>query len=895
VGYLLLDPKSRMALWWPPAGLYVAALLLVEPRRWKWLVAAGLPASVLGSLLAGRTPGLALALFAGNTVQALAAAWLVRRLAGPRASPSTVGGALALMLLPPLAFAVITAALRATALLGQGPFDVGFWAFTGGSATGVILVTPFLLTLAEPTQGEPTGPRARLLEGAAAGAALALALGMRAGLLGPVFAYAFVLFPPLVWAAVRLGPRGACAGLLIVAAASGRGGALWGGHRPSGMPAEEVLVEQAFLAILATTAVVLAAAAAERRRAIAELAESRDLLAAFVDNSPSPIFIKDAAGRILVLSRLFEGLLGKPRAELVGRKVAEVVPPPVGPVLEEAEQEVRRTGQAVSREIAFAGRSFLDLSFPIPRRVGPPFVGGFAVDVTDRVRAEEALRESEARLRLIESAVDQASDAIGVADEAGCLVWVNAAGSRYIGLPKDRMLGRPLWEISGGAEEQFHEHWRATEAAGVLVREQPVPVPGGPPLPGEVASTIIAFGGRRFFVLSSRDISDRRRADASARLAGIGRLAAGVAHEINNPLAYVIANVDWARERTAELAGQGHAGGADLDDLRRVLDDAQEGASRVREIVRDLRLFARPDEVSGKGDLRAAARSALAIAQNEIRHRARLESRLDEVPPVRGAEGRLGQVLLNLLVNAAQALPEASPQRHVVRLEVRRGGPGEVVAEVSDTGVGMTPEVRARVFEPFFTTKPVGSGTGLGLFVCHGIVQAMGGRIEVESEPGKGSTFRVVVPEAEPAAGPVLVADAPPGDGRPPRAPPAARRRILVVDDDVQVGKALRRILEPEHQVEVAEGGRVALERLRAGSAWDLVLCDVMMPDMSGELLFEALGQEAPHLLPRVAFITGGAFTPEARAFLDRVPNPRLDKPFQAHELRALVWRLLGG
>jgi len=887
-----------MALWWPPAGLYLATLLLLPARRWPWIVAAGLAASLAGSLLAGRPPGLALALYAGNTVEVLAAAWLVRRLAGPRPSPATVRGAIALVLLPALAFAAVAVLLRATALVSQGPLDPGFWVFTAGSALGASLVAPFLLALAEPSPGEQGAAGGRLLEAAAVGAVLALALGARAGLLGPVLAYAFVLFPPLVWAAFRLGPRGAGAGLLLVAGVSARGGAFWGGHRPAVTPGDAALVEQAFLGILATTVTLLAAAAAERRRAVAELAESRDLLAAFVDNSPSPIFIKDAEGRIQVLSRLFEGLLGKPRSELVGRTVLEVVPPPVGPALAEAEREALRTGLPVSKEIAFAGRHFLDLSFPIPRRAGPPFVGGFAVDVTDRVRAEEALRQSEARLRLIEAAVDQASDAIGVVDEDGRLIWANAAAGRLLGLPREQVLGRQVWEVSGGSEQQFREHWRATEAAGVLVREQPVPAPGGRSLPGEVASTVIDFGGRRFFVLSSRDISDRRRADASARLASIGRLAAGVAHEINNPLAYVIANVDWARERSAELAGDGAAGPDALDELRRVLDDAQEGASRVREIVRDLRLFARPDDVAGKGDLRAAARSALAMAQNEIRHRARLESRLDEVPPVRGAEGRLGQVLLNLLVNAAQALPDASPQRHVVRLEVRRGGPGEVVAEVSDTGVGMTPEVRARVFEPFFTTKPVGAGTGLGLFVCHGIVQALGGRIEVESEPGKGSTFRVVVPEAGAGDGPAPDA---PAHGRPARevppvpAPASARRRILVVDDDAQVGKALRRILEPEHQVEVAEGGRIALERLRAGAGWDLVLCDVMMPDMSGELLFEALGREAPHLLPKVAFITGGAFTDEARAFLDRVPNPRLDKPFQAHELRALVWRLLGG
>jgi CheY-like chemotaxis protein len=205
----------------------------------------------------------------------------------------------------------------------------------------------------------------------------------------------------------------------------------------------------------------------------------------------------------------------------------------------------------------------------------------------------------------------------------------------------------------------------------------------------------------------------------------------------------------------------------------------------------------------------------------------------------------------------------------------------------------MTPEVRARIFEPFFTTKPIGTGTGLGLFVCHGIVSDMGGRLEVETEPGRGSTFRVILPaspaaDARPSAPAVPDAGLRPGPAAPASA--AARRaRVLVLDDDGRVADSLRRMLEPDHDVEVLTRSRLALDRVRAGASWDAVLCDVMMPEMSGIEWFEEVRRLDPALARRVVFVTGGAFTAGARTFLEEVGNPRLDKPFVPDEVRAAV------
>ncbi len=252
-----------------------------------------------------------------------------------------------------------------------------------------------------------------------------------------------------------------------------------------------------------------------------------------------------------------------------------------------------------------------------------------------------------------------------------------------------------------------------------------------------------------------------------------------------------------------------------------------------------------------------------------------------------GNENRLGQVFLNLLTNAAQAIPAGHADRNTIRVEVRRGDAGEVIAEVSDTGGGIAHEVRPRLFEPFFTTKPVGEGTGLGLFVCHGIVAGMGGRIEVESEPAKGSTFRVVLPPAAPGA-----ATRP----APATAPvPARRARVLVVDDDARVASALKRVLQRDHDVEISTEPRAALERVRGGETWDVVFCDLMMPEMSGMEWYDGVRRAAPPLAGRIVFVTGGAFTDAAREFLERVPNARVEKPFTPDELRALVADRLAG
>ena len=365
----------------------------------------------------------------------------------------------------------------------------------------------------------------------------------------------------------------------------------------------------------------------------------------------------------------------------------------------------------------------------------------------------------------------------------------------------------------------------------------------------------------------------------SDRMASIGMLAAGVAHELNNPLAAVLANIQMANSMVEELAID-----PTTRELAEMLDDAQKAGDRVRQIVRDLRIFARHEDTSNTAvDLRAMLESTTRMAWNEIRHRARLVQEYAETPPVRGSESRLGQVFLNLIVNAAQAIGEGNAADHTIRIATSVAESGDVVVEISDTGTGMSAETQRQLFTPFFTTKPQGEGTGLGLTIAHRIVTNLGGSIRVDSVEGQGTSFFVTLPRATPTL---------PRTRTPSRIPRARSGRILVIDDEPMITTTLGRLLS-DHEVKTSNDAREALGWLQAGERFDAILCDLMMPDMTGMEFHGQLDAIAPQQAAQVIFMTGEAFTVAARAFLDQVPNDRIGKPFDMHELRRLLSQCL--
>ncbi len=516
-------------------------------------------------------------------------------------------------------------------------------------------------------------------------------------------------------------------------------------------------------------------------------------------------------------------------------------------------------------------------------------------NLEQRARRREA---EEARAReheLVEAVLDVSRSLIIVLDTEGRVLRFNRACEDFTGIPAAEMIGTKRWvELLDEAERggvlrlfdgmlrgtfptEYENTWRAKDGA-----------------PRRVAWTNTAItgpdGAVRYVIGTGIDVSVSARLQArlmlADRMASVGTLAAGVAHEINNPLTYVIASLEYASRLVEQPpSGDINAAAEARARLRYSLSQAREGADRVRQIVKNLRTFSRGDEDRrGPVIVEDVIESSIDMAWNEIRHRARLVREFHPVPAVEANEARLGQVFLNLLINAAQAIPEGRVDDNRVRVVTRAEG-DRVVVEISDTGRGIAPEHLPRIFDPFFTTKPVGEGTGLGLSICHGIVTALGGEISVESTPDRGSTFRVLLPPSR-SLRPERSPSAPP-------APPGRRARLLLVDDEANLRASLRQILVSDHDVVDVGSGAEVLDRLRKGERYDVILCDLMMPEMSGIDLFEAIATHDEPLSRRVIFLTGGAFTPRAQEFMARVPNLRLEKPFDIDDLLRYIRKVM--
>jgi PAS domain S-box-containing protein len=545
---------------------------------------------------------------------------------------------------------------------------------------------------------------------------------------------------------------------------------------------------------------------------------------------------------------------------------------------------------------------------PVLDATGRPLVvEGIARDITERREVEEQLKLSEASFRIL---LEGVADAAAIQRD-GRIVYANMALVTALGFDRpEQLVGRSLAQfIEDDMEEVPGPPPDPSGIKGMITGERRLVRRDGKTRVAELVSLPLLFDGAPAVVSIARDVTDQRQFQArltlADRLASVGTLAAGIAHEINNPLAFVISNLGFLSEemRRSQLAletsgvGGMHSPGSqrlrptegpDLVEWQEVLGEAYEGAERVRQIVRQLKRFSGTDEDRlSPVDVHQVLESVVMMATNEIRHRAQLHKDFGPVPMVMANEPRLSQVFLHLVVNAAHAIPEGQAHQNAIRLITRRLDLGRVLIEVQDTGSGIPRESLSRIFDPFFTTKKVGVGTGLGLSICHSTITSMGGEISVESEMGKGSTFRVVLPSLEPRSRPRLT-------DQPTQVQLTQRRgRILVVDDEPGVGKVLRRILK-EHEVEVAAGGRQALERLQQEpDSFDAVLCDVMMPDLGGKDLYEAVRRTHSGLERRFIFVSGGAFTTNAREFLETVPNPKLEKPFNEPALRQIVQELV--
>jgi len=391
------------------------------------------------------------------------------------------------------------------------------------------------------------------------------------------------------------------------------------------------------------------------------------------------------------------------------------------------------------------------------------------------------------------------------------------------------------------------------------------------------------------------------------RLRAVGRLAAGLAHEVNNPLTFVLANLEslreshqairrFVRQLQVELSTQeavtpqSFSRISDEANIQEVLDDAADmltdcykGTHRIQDIARSLGTFSRADDDRAELiDLTKVVDDACAMVFNQIRYRARLVKRFEPVPSVAVFPGRIAQALVNLLTNAAEAIEGGPYDKHRIVVSTHANA-SHVIVSVRDSGSGVTEEHRDRIFTSGFTTKGHRGGMGLGLASCVRIAEEHGGHIEVHHLL-EGTRFDLRIPVD---TGLRVVESQ--RDSRPISEVPSSRSRILIIDDDAMVLSALRRRLCRRYEVVTVLGGVEALALLAADSDFDAIICDLMMPKVDGKSLYDSINKENPALADRVVFMSGGAFTPRLRRFAASVSNPVLQKPIGREELEATL------
>ena len=645
----------------------------------------------------------------------------------------------------------------------------------------------------------------------------------------------------------------------------------------------------------------------ERRAMEEALRASEARLAAFMDHAPVGMYLKDAAtGRYLLANpEMGKVFGGRPVVEALGRTAAELFPPEVAAFVAEYDRELVETGapSVYEQRLTATGRGpyawSLVIRFPIRDEQGRiTQIGGFDVDIGDRRAMEQALQASEQRFRALTEA-HPVPVAIASAD-GGTMLYASPPLAELMGVPQEELIGADVARFYADPSVRPRLIAKLRRDGALRGEEVRMRRGDGTEFWAAFTSKLITFEGVEAMVTGITDLSVLKRAEAeierqrellhqNEKMTALGSLLAGVAHELNNPLSVVVAQSAMLRDSAGD------------DVTRERAAKVQAAAERCARIVRTFLAMARskPQERGPVrlGELIEAVLDIVAygLRSGDVEVTLALDPAL---PPVWGDGDQLGQVLMNLIVNAQQALQGVPPPRHL-RIATRREANDDAVAiEIADNGPGIEPETARRIFEPFFTTKPVGAGTGLGLSVCHGIVTAHGGEIAVLSRPREGATFIVRLPLSGAAAADERPAatEAAASAGPPPAAGGGDRAgTILVIDDEPEIGELLAEFLERDgHRVELACSGREALGRL-AGRDVDLIVSDLRMPDMDGPALFRELANTRPELLPRIVFLTGDTLAADIQWFLAETGVPVIEKPFDPREVSQRVRRWFGG
>jgi PAS domain S-box-containing protein len=596
------------------------------------------------------------------------------------------------------------------------------------------------------------------------------------------------------------------------------------------------------------------------------------------DSATDSIYTLDSRGAFTSVNDATLQMTGRTRGDLLGHSARGLV----------LEEELAYVGERFLEALAGAslryechfrradGERRLVSVNNSPIRRGPEIVGvlGVARDITDERGRAVALARSEARYsRLVESA----SDAIFTIDREGRFTAVNHSLAQAVGRSREALLGRQFAELVDRRDLQVARDLLAATFGGQRRRSslRYHDAHGEVRHGSVITSPVVDDDGLTGALGIMRDVTDERRLAEQMlqqeKLAAVGQLVSGVAHELNNPLAGVMAFAELLAARPAED-----------EQAALAVETIHREATRAARIVRHLLTFARQQPSDRAAvDLNAIVRDSVALRQGALQDaRIAVSLQLDPALPSTWADPfQLQQVVLNLLGNAEHAVSSQPAGRAITIRTARRRGTLRLA--VSDTGPGIAPERLDRIFNPFYTTKPVGQGTGLGLSISDGIVREHGGRITAESAPGEGATFIVELPVTAPT--PVER-----GGEHPVPAPPATGR-ALVVDDESAMRTAISSFLRLEgHLVDVAASTSEARAFLGAGE-YDVILLDLRMPGEGGEQLFDELRRRDPRHADRVVFVTGDFQDAGVQRFLAAANRPLVTKPFQLDDLSAVV------
>jgi len=623
----------------------------------------------------------------------------------------------------------------------------------------------------------------------------------------------------------------------------------------------------------------------EHRRLVGAVERSEAHYRRLVTSAPEPIFALDLEGRFTEINPAGTDLLARPAQELLGRRYAEVVVVEDLPAVDEAfarllsaqdplvEVElriVRPSGE--TRLLCLAAAAIHD---------GGAAVGlhGIARDVTEeRARA--------GRMRLLSAALENLGESVSIVDGEGKIVYANAAHARMLGYDPAHPPEEGIFAFVPDAHARevllaaIEEVRQKGAWSGMVTRYRT----DGTVIPVRLRMEQVADGGQPLIFTIGRDMTEEiereQRLRRAERLGSLGTLVGGVAHELNNPLAAIVGFVQLLLMDDR------------MPDDREDLETIRREAERMAKIVSDLRLFARDREdepAAGRVSVNDVVRHVLRTREYSLRtHNVEVREEMDpDLPPVLGDRGRLEQVVLNLVVNAEQALHDCEGARRLL-LRTRRSASG-VTIQVEDSGPGIPPDHLERVFDPFFTTKPPGEGTGLGLSLVHRIVTEYGGELRVDSQVGTGTTFRIDLPrapEAEESAGepePVI------------RAPLGRRLRVLVVDDEEIVRQVVVRFLARNgHAVDEAADGAQALALLDGDpQRYDVILSDLRMPGLGGDALLARLREHGQGMDRRLVFLTGDTASESASRILAEANVPVLAKPIDLNALIEMLARMV--